>query len=270
MEASSKKTFIEILLKADGCNPLKTGYRNNINYLAHYSLNGIRGFSFVLALTLMISGCNPGAKGTGPKYGDSPASQTTPVYYFAVHALHNPAKLMQVYQPLMDYLNGKLKGARLILEASRDYANFEEKYREREPAFLLPNPWQTLQAMNSGYSVIAMAGEPNDFKGIFIVRKDGGINQPADLKGKAVSYPSSTALAACIMPQYFLDDHGINVNRDIENRYVGSQESSIMKRLPEKNCRRGNLATSVEGFPEELSGGSRPNESSLGNRTAGQ
>lgn len=30
------------------------------------------------------------------------------------------------------------------------------------------------------------------------------------------------------MPQYYLHSHGINVNRDIENRYVGSQESSIM------------------------------------------
>jgi phosphonate transport system substrate-binding protein len=50
----------------------------------------------------------------------------------------------------------------------------------------------------------------------------------ADLKGKAVSYPSRTALAASIMPQYFLHRHGIDVNADIENRYVGSQESSIM------------------------------------------
>jgi phosphonate transport system substrate-binding protein len=30
------------------------------------------------------------------------------------------------------------------------------------------------------------------------------------------------------MPQYFLYAHGLNVNADIENRYVGSQESSIM------------------------------------------
>lgn len=82
--------------------------------------------------------------------------------------------------------------------------------------------------MDTGYSVIAMAGEPKDFKGIFIVRKDGDISEPSDLKGKAISYPSATALAACIMPQYFLHAHGININKDIENRYVGSQESSIM------------------------------------------
>jgi phosphonate transport system substrate-binding protein len=135
---------------------------------------------------------------------------------------------MQAYQPLIDYLNGRLQGARLVLEASRDYANFEGKYQARKPEFLLPNPWQTLQAMKVGYRVIAMAGEPRDFKGIFVVRRDSNLSRPADLKGKSVSYPSPTALAACIMPQYFLHDHGINVYRDIENRYVGSQESSIM------------------------------------------
>jgi phosphonate transport system substrate-binding protein len=30
------------------------------------------------------------------------------------------------------------------------------------------------------------------------------------------------------MPQYFPHKHGININRDIQNVYVGSQESSIM------------------------------------------
>ncbi len=185
-------------------------------------------FSFMLALTFLFSGCKPKPQTLGPIYGESPVLQTTTIYHFAVHPLHNPAKLLESYQPLMDYMNGKLTGVQFTLEASRDYANFEQKYSDSIPEFLLPNPWQTLQAIKSGYTVIAMAGDPADFKGIFIVRKDGGIREPADLKGKAVSYPSPTALAACIMPQYFLHTHGINVNADIENKYVGSQESSIM------------------------------------------
>jgi phosphonate transport system substrate-binding protein len=43
-----------------------------------------------------------------------------------------------------------------------------------------------------------------------------------------VSYPARTALAAAVMPQYFLHQQGLNVRQDIEHRYVGSQESSIM------------------------------------------
>lgn len=182
----------------------------------------------LVLLLAALAGCSREPESQGPQVGAKPLSPGSPVYRFAVHPLHNPAKLIQAYQPLIDHLNSRLQGARLTLEASRDYASFEEKYQAKKPEFILPNPWQTLQAMQVGYRVIAMAGEPRDFTGIFVVRRDSGLKRPADLKGKAVSYPSSTALAACIMPQYFLHSQGIDVNADIDNRYVGSQESSIM------------------------------------------
>jgi phosphonate transport system substrate-binding protein len=87
---------------------------------------------------------------------------------------------------------------------------------------------QTLLAQQAGYRVIAMAGSSQDFKGIFIVRKDSPLRQPQDLKGKVVSYPSPTALAGAIMPQYFLYSHGLDVQHDVIHRYVGSHESSIL------------------------------------------
>lgn len=175
-----------------------------------------------------IPACSRKPESQGPQFGINPSSPEVSVYHFAVHPLHNPAKLVTAYQPLIDYLNSRVQGVQFELEASRDYADFEKKYGERKPEFILPNPWQTLQAEKVGYYVIAMAGEPQDFKGIFIVRNDSGLKNPTDLIGKTVSYPSPTALAACIMPQYFLYEHGININLDIENSYVGSQESSIM------------------------------------------
>ncbi|MEW5771327.1 MAG: phosphate/phosphite/phosphonate ABC transporter substrate-binding protein [Pseudomonadota bacterium] len=162
------------------------------------------------------------------RYSTTPATDEPPTYRLAVHPLHNPQKLSEAYQPLVDHLNQRIQGVRFELEASRDYQAYERKFRAREPAFLLPNPWQTLEAIKAGYHVIAMAGDAEDFKGIFLVRKDSGIETPADLRGKVVSYPSHTALAASIMPQYYLHTHGIDVNHDIRNHYVGSQASSIM------------------------------------------
>jgi phosphonate transport system substrate-binding protein len=183
---------------------------------------------YYLFFVILITSCTKKSESRGPRYGKAPEIGGVAVYHFAVHPLYNPIKLIQVYQPLIDYLNSKIEGAKFTLEASRDYSSFEAKYKAGKPDFLLPNPWQTIEAMNSGYTVVAMAGDPHDFKGIFIVRKDSRVLSPADLKGKAISYPSSTALAACIMPQYFLYRSGLNVTADIENRYVGSQESSIM------------------------------------------
>ncbi len=181
-----------------------------------------------MAALLALWGCGPEPGKTGPVYGAAPAAIEKPLYRLAIHPLHNPGKLFESYQPLIEYLNQQLPEVRFELEASLDYQDFERKFRRREPAFLLPNPWQTLEAIKVGYRVLAMAGDAEDFKGIFIVRRDSGIRAPTDLTGRALSYPSATALAACIMPQQWLHERGIDVNRDIRNLYVGSQESAIM------------------------------------------
>lgn len=193
-----------------------------MNYLRQW------GQWITVVMAGLFSACQPASKEEPLQYSQASAQASVPTYRLAVHPLYNPQLLAAAYQPLVDHLNTQLPNARLELEASRDYQAFEKKYAAREPAFLLPNPWQTLQAIPRGYHVIAMAGEAKDFKGIFIVRRDSSIKVPADLKGKVVSYPSPTALAACIMPQYFLHTQGIDVQRDIQNVYVGSQESSIM------------------------------------------
>lgn len=164
----------------------------------------------------------------GPRYGNSPDKPAKPIYRLAIHPLHNPKKLAATYLPLVDFLNKHVDGVSFQLEASRDYAAYEVKIRAREAELLLPNPWQTLEAIKQGYNVIATAGDAVDFRGIFLVRKESSIKSPDDIKGKVVSYPSPTALAATILPQFYLHTHGVNVNRDIDSRYVGSQESSIM------------------------------------------
>ncbi len=189
----------------------------------------IRSFVSLLLVTLLATACDSSTPpATGPEYGSGPAGTAKPLYHLAIHPLHNPKKLAEAYQPLIEHLNAEIPEARFVLEASRDYQAYEAKFRARTPEFLLPNPWHTLEAIKTGYRVIAMAGDAEDFKGIFIVRKDSGLETPADLKGKVVSYPSHTALAASVMPQFFLHQNGLDVNRDITNVYVGSQESSIM------------------------------------------
>ena len=190
-----------------------------------FAINAARA---IILATLVFSGCSESPDHSGPVYSAGRADEDTYAYRLAVHPLHNPAKLVEAYQPLIDDLNGKIDRCRFVLEASRDYAAYEAKFKKGNLQFLLPNPWQTLEAMKLGYRVIAMAGEAKDFKGIFIVRKDAAIQTPLDLKGQRVSYPAPTALAACMMPQYFLFSHGLDINVDIRNLYVGSQESAIM------------------------------------------
>ena len=150
------------------------------------------------------------------------------VYVFGVHPLHNPQRLFEAYQPMIDYINANLKDAELRLEASRNYATYDKKLFAGYFHFSLPNPYQTVTSTQYGYDIFGKMGDDDNFRGIILVRKDSGIEKVEDLKGKTVSYPAPTALAATMMPQWYLHTHGIDINKDITNSYVGSQESSIM------------------------------------------
>jgi phosphonate transport system substrate-binding protein len=163
-----------------------------------------------------------------PEFTDAPSTSQVTEYIFGVHPLHNPERLFAVYGPIMDYLSAHIPGTRFRLEASRNYAEFDKKLDEGRFHFALPNPYQTLRSLDHGYEVFGKMGDDQNFRGIILVRKDSGIENVSDLKGRAVSYPAATALAATMMPQYFLHTHGLDVNKDIRNVYVGSQESSIM------------------------------------------
>lgn len=150
------------------------------------------------------------------------------IYTFGVHPLHNPDKLFEVYQPLIDYLNKNLLNVELKLEASRNYSSYDEKLFSGYFDLALPNPYQTIVAADKFYNIFGKMSDDENFKGIFIVRKDSNIKNIQNIKNQKVSYPAKTALAATMMPQYYLYDNGIDINKDIENIYVGSQESSIM------------------------------------------
>lgn len=186
---------------------------------------------FLLLLLIVFSGCQERSEQNNtyePKYSAHAVFKKKTLYIFGVHPLHNPSRLFQVYQPMIDYINEHLDESELRLEASRNYAAYDKKLFSGYFHFALPNPYQTVISTQNGYSVFGKMGDDENFRGIILVRKDSKIETVQDLKGKTVSYPAPTALAATMMPQWYLHKHGITINKDINNSYVGSQESSIM------------------------------------------
>ena len=149
-------------------------------------------------------------------------------YIFGIHPLLNSKKLFEVYQPLVDEINKNMKNSKIILESSRNYASFNKKMIAGHFDFALPNPYQTITSLNYGYKVFGKMGDDSSFRGIILLRKDSKIKKVSDLKGKVVAYPAPTALAATMMPQYYLQTHGLDINKDITNKYVGTHASSIM------------------------------------------
>lgn len=180
-----------------------------------------------ISVTLLGACKQGGRNGYAPEYSSEPGVKQS-VLFFGVHPLHNPQRLYEVYGPIVDYLNRHLKTAVIRLEASRSYEEFEKKLYGGRFHFALPNPYQTLNSLKHGYHVFGKMGDDNEFRGIILVRKDSGIEKVSDLKGKTVSFPAPTALAATMMPLYYLHTHGLDVNNDMKRLFAGSQESSIM------------------------------------------
>jgi len=180
-----------------------------------------------LVIPFVIAGCSDQTETQMVEFSSSAAIDKK-IYRFGIHPLHNPTRLHNIFSPVMDYLNKNIEGAEFKVEASRNYAAYDKKLFGREFHFSLPNPYQTVRSLEHGYRVFGKMGDDDNFRGIILVRKDSGIRSISDLKGKAVSYPAPTALAATMMPQYYIHTHGLNVMKEVDNRYVGSQESSIM------------------------------------------
>ncbi len=196
-------------------------------------------YCLIFALASLMVACGKSGDNAYEPVTEYKNIRASEEYVIGIHPLHNPQRLIEVYGPIIDHISRNIPEARFRLEASRNYAEFEKKLYAGHFAFAMPNPYQTLQSLKYGYHVFGKMGDDDLFRGIILVRRDSGINELADLKGKAVSYPSATALAATMLPQYYFHTHGIDVNRDIENRYVGSQESSI------ENVLRGHVAAAA-------------------------
>jgi len=180
-------------------------------------------------LLASLAGCGREESAPAPQYTSKGgvADQTTH-YIFDVHPLRNPQLLYEKFEPLMAYLQTQLPGTSFDLETSNDYADHERKLREGKPHFSLPNPYHAALSHNWGYHVIAKMDNDELFRGVFIVRKDSPIKTPADLHGKVMASPAPTALAATMMPQLYLQKHGIDVQTDLKNNYVGTHNSAIM------------------------------------------
>lgn len=178
---------------------------------------------FLASCLLSLAAGWAAAQGYRPS-GDAPSEA---VLIFGIHPYTNPQDLFDAYEPVMRYLERKLPGRQFRVEASRDYADYEAKLAARRFHFGLPNPAETVASFQSGYRVIAKMTPDEDFRGLIVARADKAPASFKDLAGKALCFPSATAVAGTMLPLLFLHDNGVAV-KDLRIRYVGSQFSSIV------------------------------------------
>lgn len=182
-------------------------------------------FFLTISLLFSFSACNDKNDGDYKPKGVAAAQSS---YIVGIHPYLNSKKTYLSYRPILDYLEENIDGVKFELQTSSDYTVYEEKLYKAEFDFALPNPYQTINSFSRGYKVIAKMKPDDVFRGVIVAKKSSNIQSVNDLKGKTVSFPAKTALAAAMMPLYFLHKNGLDINKDIELKFVGSQFSSIM------------------------------------------
>ena len=180
----------------------------------------------ILISSIVLSSCSDDTN--KEVYLPSSKEMEIKTYKFGIHPYMNSKKMFIFYRPILDFIEDNMGNIEIILETSSSYSDYNKKLYNGDFDFSLPNPFQTYNSLKKGYKVFARMKPDTVFRGIFLARKDSNIKTVNQLKGEYISFPAPTALAATMMPLLYLHEHGLNVNKDIEKKYVGSQYSSIL------------------------------------------
>lgn len=141
-------------------------------------------------------------------------------YSFGIGPTQSAIELAKRWTPVMQYLSEK-SGVPLQFKTGKDIPTFQQQVREGVYDFVYINPYNyILEHKGSGYSAFAREKDGKLF-GVLVVKKDGPIQNVAQLNGQTVAFPTAAALASTWLPLGMLKDKGVQVTP----QYVNSMDS---------------------------------------------
>ena len=141
-------------------------------------------------------------------------------FSFGIGPAQSAIELAKRWTPVMQYLSEK-SGVSLQFKTAKDIPTFQQQMREGVYDFAYINPYHYLQYhKGSGYNAFAREKDGKLF-GVLVVKKDGPIQDVAQLNGQTMAFPTPAALAATWLPLGMLKDKGVQVTP----QYVNSMDS---------------------------------------------
>jgi len=130
----------------------------------------------------------------------------------------NPQEMLRIYTPFADYLTKEI-GIPVKFTPVVDYAATVEGLAADKLDMVWYGGLTSVQAarMAKGAKRIVMRKEDTEFKSQFITRKDTGIHELKDLKGKTFAFGSVSSTSGHLMPRFYLLKAGINPEKDFQN-----------------------------------------------------
>lgn len=162
---------------------------------------------------------------------------------FGVLPRQAPVKLAEIFVPLARYLSEEA-GIAVEFETAPNFSIFQERLNIGEYDLAHTSPTQYIQAHRKAkYKVIARYDEL--LTSLIVVRKDSGIKQIKDLRGRSLVLGEPQALTANLMPRWYLKKHGINPERDMRVKIVGGTLEALVLAVHSRDADASGVAPSV-------------------------
>lgn len=186
------------------------------------AIRGILGFLLVFAVSCASqnSASNNGIATEGKQTQATQQAQSNDLEPLSVGAIpdQDPEKLQRLYDKLTSYLSTEL-GVPVTYQPVTDYAAAVTAFKVGDLDLVWFGGLTGVQARLQVPAAEAIAQRDIDenFHSIFIANTNSGlaeIEQPSDLtklKGKTFTFGSETSTSGRLMPQYFLEDAGVEI-----------------------------------------------------------
>lgn len=145
------------------------------------------------------------------------------------------AELQKMYGPLADYL-AKETGEEVTIVVPKDFPAFKEAAKNGRMDIAFSNPLLYVEIKDKAkIEPLALSSEVKSgtrLRGIILVRKDSGINNIQDLKGKKFAFMAKGSPAGYLFQLLLLHRAGFDIKKDISILpFVGRHEKIIMSVL---------------------------------------
>jgi phosphonate transport system substrate-binding protein len=142
-----------------------------------------------------------------------------------------PTELQRKFAPLGKYLEARL-GRKVEFTPVTDYAATVEGLAAKKLDLVWYGGFTFVQAKirTKGTAIpLVQREEDEKFRSVFITRASSGINSISDLKGKNFTFGSVSSTSGHLMPRFYLQKQGINVDKDMRIAFSGAHDATAFQ-----------------------------------------
>ena len=150
--------------------------------------------------------------------GSAGAAETKKEITIAILPCFDIVMTYKKFHPLFTYLE-KQTGYEIRMAIQTDISEFELAVRNGDIDFSLQDP-HTYVSLAELYNADALLGTRSlkgstTRRGVIIVRRDSGIKEVADLRGKTVMFGPKQSIVKWIAAKKFFEENGIDIDKDL-------------------------------------------------------